>query len=205
VNIWIAPARNEIKPARGFEKGHGFFLCDTETTGLDPSTDFVLEVGGLFVTSDWVIRGYCNMLVLPDPVREKLKVNGENWAETEWERAAEIHQIEGWQLMEAGNEIAAAKDLAHAVKTFRKRYYLHKVILLSDNGAFEQGFLKKMFENGGERWPFHYAAWDTNLLLSSSNVGDPLPDHRAFTDSTLLYNHILCALSRRGLIPTTGR
>ena len=177
------------------------FVCDFETTGVDPKKDYPIEIGGLFVDHDFNIISTFDELICWE--NEKIlnkKVNlidkEHDWKE-EYSQAYKIHKIlpNAEYFLKGKRPISIVNRLGEYIDdNFKNK----KIIITSDNAQFEYNFMKKLWNFASTReFPFHYCAWDTSLLLEMTGIGDPrnVP-HRAFKDVSILYKHIVLSLNK---------
>jgi DNA polymerase III epsilon subunit-like protein len=172
----------------------GFCICDFETTGVDTENDFPIEVGCIFTDSNFVFRGSYESLICHEHVLGSQTPNGD-WPER-WQQAFRVHKIPFKEVIGASDAIVVTSVISEIVLDLKKTFGLSRVILVSDNAQFEYRFMKRLFEAGVNKFPFHYCAWDTSLLLELTDVGDPKAEHRAFADASLLYKALIQAMDR---------
>jgi len=177
------------------------FLCDFETTGVDPDVHYPIELGGLLIDNCLnIIDVYHALIKVPKDAwdlfyREhdhKYTVVKSDWIEPH-DSAYSIHGITVQELMQFGKEPI---DVCSELLSFLNRYRKYgRVIITSDNAQFEFNFMKKLFKmaNMLDQWPFHYSAWDTNLdlCLFAPDIGDAIPVHRALPDAFRLYRQLV--------------
>jgi len=169
---------------------HLFCICDFETTGTDPDTDYPIELGCIFTNQNFDIVGLYSDLIFNENMR--MMVNWDQLGERA-EEAYKIHKIPFTTVQHLGIDYrTVAERVDNLVRDLKLIYQVNKVIILSDNAQFEYRFMKKLF--GKTKFPFHYSAWDSSLYLSVSGVGDPKPVHRALPDAFALYKNIIRSL-----------
>lgn len=159
-------------------------ICDVETTGLDPETAHVIEVAILFCDRDLrVVCAVDETVYLPNNVKHD-----------QWD-AMRVHGIMPDELNKTGYPtFRVAQKIESAVHRAKRLTRASRVVLCSDNAQFEHRFLQKLL--AGREWPFHYATWDSNLLLEATGVGDPVPLHRAMADVGRLHASLVEAMRR---------
>lgn len=166
-----------------------FCICDFETTGLDSEKDLPVEIGCIFTDSRFnKLEEYESFIRWP---RELLfeTIDNETTIKREHMAAYNVHKIDYDELLKGKTPNKVIKDLFFLVNKHKPKF--GKVILLSDNIRFEWGFMQKLFGSIKVESLFHYAGWDTNLLLEVSGIGDPVPVHRAMSDVKLLHSALL--------------
>jgi len=196
------------------KKTNILFICDVETTGLDPDKDYPIELGGIFV--DRELNGICtfNTLILPPEkvfayiYREGFGHDDEiiTWKE-EYVPAFKVHGITPQELKEYGaspeetvNKLLNVID--HVLRAVGSQKNSTRIIITSDNAQFEFRFIKRLFRIAGKEsdFPFHYAAWDVNLCLQllKPEIGDAIPVHRALPDALRIYRQLIRYAERTG-------
>jgi len=184
-----------------------FFVCDFETTGLDFRKDYPIEIGGLFVDSDFNVLGTYRSFIKFSKLSEEILDNDNRWPE-KYLGAYKVHNIDAAvistetisyedKLIGVRPPYIVAEDLTELCSTYNKGE--RKVIIISDNAQFEYWFMKQIFEDANTEFPFHYCAWDSSILLELSGIGDPKPVHRAFGDAGKLYQSLVRARERLNL------
>lgn len=164
-------------------------LCDFETTGLDPLTEFPIEVAILFVNPRLeILRSYESLILPPDGIDVEASLS-----------ALMVNKIMPRDVLEHGENCAnVADEIQRLCKEVSKRGK-KDVVLCSDNAPFDRGFMKRLFWLGdNDDWPFHYNSYDTDFLLEATDVGDPRPAHRAMADVGLMYRALIKAQRRLG-------
>lgn len=115
-------------------------FIDTETTGLDPSTDEILEIAIVDDTG----RTLLNSLVRPE-------------RRTEWRSAEEINGI-------APADVAGAASLAELASAIRAAVEGREVVIY--NAGFDAGFLGELLDGAAsirccmQRYAEHVGEWD---------------------------------------------
>lgn len=165
-----------------------YFVCDFETTGVNTAKDYPIEIGGVFLDYKFNIIEVIDQLIYYPEVAEK-----DFWDRHDW-YASTIHKIDFDEYK------SNAVPPINIVKEIKKKMDPCDAwpIIISDNAQFEYNFMQKLFTDAGKSFIFHYSAWDTNLLLRLSGIGDPIPVHRAFEDATLLYRNLIRAMEKLG-------
>lgn len=176
-------------------KNTTFCICDFETTGVDPEKDFPIEIGCIFTDSNFIVKNTMQSLIRFPEVVDKI-TDGDyvRWP-AEWTPAFDVHKIDAYKIRGGFTPESIAADLIEIVNEI-KVDKTSKCIILSDNAQFEYRFMEKIFKHTGKKFPFHYCAWDTSLLLEASGVKDPIPVHRAFADASLLHHAVVRAMER---------
>jgi len=183
-------------------------ITDFETTGLDPLRDYPIEIGCIFLDPNLDVVSTFESLILP-PQPEKLVIATTTTLDKEyiipvWEpayhSAFNVHGITLEELFKKGiSPRECVNRLFEIIDYVKKETGLKngRFIITSDNAQFEFNFMKRLFALAGEeKWVFHYAAWDTNILLDYffTDIGDPAPKHRALADCWRLYKQLIrCA------------
>ena len=184
------------------------FICDFETTGVNPDIDYPIELGGLITDSELNIIDTYNELIIPDlkTIQEWfIKVNHrDEWAPS-FKSAYEVHKID---YLELTNEAITYSEAVHKLNRklglIKQETKAKRVIIVSDNAQFEYNFMIKLYSIGDNdliaegKWPFHYSSWDTSLILEYlvPEIGDAIPVHRAFQDATRLYRQLVRAFEK---------
>ena len=166
-----------------------FFLCDFETTGVDYDTDVGIELGGVFLFENFTPGEYFHSLI--NPFGEDKK----EWEGREKEAFA-IHRIPFEHIVRFGKRpaevIRELEKKMQEVKQFTRTGEV-EFIVLSDNAVFEYTFLRKLYKQAGalDRFPFHYKAWDTNLLFFLfPEIESAEPAHRALPDALRVFEKL---------------
>lgn len=192
--------RTEIK--MGWPDDWAFCICDFETTGVDTEKDFPIEVGCIFTDSRFVLLRTFQSIICTQQVVDRIvgdkskKIVLIEWPD-EWRPAYKVHRIPAEYIGLRGEHVDdIATGLTKITSDLRLRLGINRIILLSDNAQFEYRFMRRLFE--GKKWPFHYCAWDSSILLEGSGVGDPIPVHRALPDAAILHHALIRACERVG-------
>jgi oligoribonuclease (3'-5' exoribonuclease) len=159
-----------------------FFVCDFETTGLDLRKDFPIEIGGLFLNSDFEILKEVNTLIYWETLNQKILKNNKQWPD-EYRPAYGVHKIEPMEWLRAAKH---SNIVASNISSICKELKINgekKPIIISDNARFEYDFMFKLFESNYMDFPFHYTAWDVNLLFALYGIPDEEKKHRAYDDA----------------------
>ncbi len=179
-----------------------YFIVDFETTGVDPDTDYPIEVGIVVVDGYFNIKKFYSALI---KVPETYLQDSETWKE-DYMGAFNVHKITPKELQQKGKPIeVVAKEILNLAHQFTTEN--RKPILFSDNIQFEFRFMADIFAEADikKEFPFHYCGWDSSSLLESTGIGDPVPVHRALQDATLLYTALLRAFQKVDGLPVYNR
>lgn len=168
-------------------KGQRFFFIDFETTGLNPGTDFPIEIG-IVVTDEWfnVVETYTRLI---DWIEYRYRVPEESLP------AYRVHGILPNNILEEGKHNTTVRAEVEELAGRHRSKQGDLPVLVSDNLQFEWQFLNKLLE-GSITKLFHYCGWDTSLLLEAAGVGDPKPVHRALADAGLIHAAVVRACER---------
>jgi oligoribonuclease (3'-5' exoribonuclease) len=184
-----------------FRDNTNFLFVDYETTGLNfdskdlNKTDFPIEVGCILTNSDLTILDTYQSLILSQEVYNKIAKADGAWP-TEYYTAYQVHKIETTELLQYGKYM---KDVVIDLTNFvdkNKSDIRTRTIIVSDNAQFEYNLTKFLYDVSGKKFPFHYTAWDTSMLLEATGVRDPKPVHRAFGDTSLVYQAVIRAMEK---------
>lgn len=180
-----------------------YVLVDFETTGLNPETDYPIEIGALFLDKDFVIIDTYNTLIKYDKeVNNRMNRGGRGieWID-EFEGAYKIHGItvSEWLANSSHVELVAEQLQKHVKLDMGPD--IQYPILMSDNIIFEAAFMKRLlniaYPNGGITL-FHYHGYDTSMLLHLLGMKKVPSEHRAMRDVSLLYVTLLKAIDKVG-------
>jgi len=183
-----------------------FCLCDFETTGVDANIDYPIEIGCMFLDKNF------NILTTYESLIKWITLNDLTEWPTRCKEAYNIHNIDIKCLhYKDTRDPCFFVNVASKINSICKEFKC-KPIILSDCGNFEFNFMKKLFNLTNNyynfyfsdsenfvnvEFPFHYCAWDTNLLLKVTGVGDPKNrPHRAMKDVGLIYKALILALNK---------
>jgi len=175
-----------------------YIFTDFETTGLDiPGEDLPIELGMVLTDDEYNILDTLSFYINPFKDREKL-----TWNEHESE-AFKVHNVPYSTVRDEGVSpliaINAIHDMINKQKGVDK--YNSRYILMSDNGQMEYNCMQTLFklENKQNEFPFHWAAWDINILINSvQKVMKGKVPHRALQDAFRMYKVVIRALERNG-------
>ncbi len=179
-----------------------YVLVDFETTGLNPETDYPIEIGALFLDENFVIINTLNTLIYySKEVNNSLSKDGRGiaWKE-EYEGAYKIHgiTISEW-LRESMHVEMVAEKIQQLIKLNRGPGIQYPK-LMSDNIVFETGFMKRLLgiAYGYSAIPalFHYHGYDTGLLFRLLGIQKLPNEHRAMRDVSMLYVKLLEAMNK---------
>lgn len=124
-------------------------IIDVETTGVNPDTSSIIQLGACVFNKNGYLEPYTfNEYILPYT--------------SEWtEEAEKTHQITHGQLLKKG------KPLIKVLEKFEQwasNYMLgelkQKFWLAQWSAGFDVSMLKKAYESLGNKYPFHYRAFD---------------------------------------------
>lgn len=167
-----------------FPTKYNLMFIDYETTGLNPNTDFPIEVG-LIITNCYLDKLYTHSTL----IRWEELLGYDTWPEDAWD-AYKIHKIPYEEYTTYA--VSPVGNIEEAVEVTQRETGARKTVLVSDNIRFEWRFTQKLFAKTD--WPFHYCGWDTSLLLEMIGIGDPQNvAHRAMADVEQLYEHVKVA------------
>jgi DNA polymerase III epsilon subunit-like protein len=175
-----------------------YVITDFETTGLKVNkNDLPIEVGMLLVDEEYNVLEILYSYINPfGDQRDKAE-----WTEYE-QKAQKIHKIPFNTIIEQGKtplEITKMVDkLLSVVRDTDSRNNI-RIIIMSDNGRFDYNAMEKLYELAGkiENFPFHYAAWDVNILINSvQKVPKGKGSHKALQDAFRTHKAVLRALER---------
>ena len=79
--------------------------------------------------------------------------------------------------------------------------YINRYIIMSDNAQFEYNLMQRLFKlaDKKDKFPFHYAAWDVNILINSvQKVMKGKVSHKAIQDAFRAYKAVIRALEKTG-------
>lgn len=161
------------------------FICDFETTGVDSSLysqDWPIELGGLFIDMDFKIYDFFNELIYWDYLGNK------DWYD-EYKPAYDVHNINYQNWIQNAYDRFTIMDILNEKINNLKELDFDRFIILSDNAQFEYNFMRKIFN--GYRFPFHYSAWDLNLLFNLNNIERTKHIHRALPDVLDMYSDLI--------------
>ena len=184
-----------------------YFIVDFETTGVDPDTDYPIEIG--IVVADGYMnikKFYSSLIQVPDTyLQDSESPDSKTW-KGDYLGAFNVHKITPQEIQKKGKPI---ETVVQEVLDLAKQYTVEKKkpILISDNIQFEYRFMINMFSKVDMKkdFPFHYCGWDSSLLLEGTGIGDPVSAHRALPDAMLLYTALVRALQKVGGLPIVDR
>ena len=176
-----------------------YLISDFESTGVKVSREDVpIEVGMLLTDEEYnVLEIYYNYI---NPFFDQDKMS---WTEYE-KRAEKIHKIQFKTIVEQGlSPLKVTMKIQNMLDTVKDKdnSYNTRFIIMSDNARFEYSCMEKLYElaGKGEEFPFHYAAWDVNILINSiKKVPKGKGSHKALQDAFRTHKAILRALERNG-------
>jgi len=169
-----------------------FCLCDTETTGLrTDNKDFIIEVGFIFVNNLLKVMNAFDSVVSMPKLIEILEDHHNSYWPEEFSEAYKVHNIDPGEILNYGREPAIiAKSIEEIIDPI-KASGVEKIILISNNAAFDTHFLKQLYNASGYKWPFHYATWDTSIILNTANLNPTNYVHRAMPDALELLSNLV--------------
>lgn len=169
--------------ARRLVEGTRLVFCDFETTGVGEH-DYPIEVG--LVITDHELNALDNYTAL---IQMGDFQHGYGGTRKEWyyhhQEAYKVHGIEVQQVKDDGLD---AFLVLREISSLIDGDYTH--ILVSDNAAFEQRMMKKLFAYvTPDNYPFHHSTWDVSLLAEICGVASMLKNkpHRAWEDANLMH------------------
>ncbi len=159
-------------------------VIDTETSGLDPACNALIEIGAVLVSPSLEEVGRFQILVQPCPY---LQIDPESLC------------ISGLSLAELGTKGVPEVDAIAGLSEF-VRYPLEggPVVLAGWNISFDQAFLMAAFRRVQIQWPFGHRSLDIQSVWAYANDWDfggltkasqklfgGGPPHRAMPDALL--------------------
>jgi len=174
-----------------------YLFTDFETTGLKiTKTDLPIELGMILTDDEYNILDTLSCYINP------FDSSKTSWTEYELQ-AHKVHTIPFYKIKEEGitpletvNKIQTMIDNQNKIDKHNSRY-----IIISDNGQFEYNSMQMLYEvaDKPELFPFHYSAWDVNLLINSvQKVMKGRVSHKAIQDAFRVYKTVIRALERNG-------
>jgi oligoribonuclease (3'-5' exoribonuclease) len=178
-----------------------FCITDFETTGLDPSRDYPIEIACVFTDIHFNVMNVYHSLIRY-PFSELFIKTGEDevvWRK-EYQDAYNVHRIKPIEVLELGSPAHhVVSEMNRVINNLKQMYSDARAIIISDNAYFEMAYMKRLYNlaNKDNEFPFHYSAWDINLLLGLiSDIGDSVPVHRAYQDAFRLYKQLVRCMER---------
>ena len=174
-----------------------YVITDFETNGLNiTGTDVPIEIGAILTDDEY------NILDTLDSYINPFNVDKNKWDEYDMQ-AHRVHTIPFNTILHEGVEPAIITELIQVMldKQKVKDKYPSRYIIMSDNGQFEYNAMQKLFAlaNKSDIFPFHYAAWDVNILINSvQKVQKGKGSHKAIQDAFRTYKAVIRALERNG-------
>lgn len=128
-----------------------YILLDTETTGLDPATSDVIELGACVLDESLALVGpefECTIRPVKPVNPQAIAINGHDWALN--------CASEGWM---------SALDRADAWKSFTawiREHYGPKgwIVMVGWNVSFDHAHLRALCDSVCGWWPFHFQVLD---------------------------------------------
>jgi hypothetical protein len=174
-----------------------YVITDFETNGLKiTSTDVPIEIGAILVDEEYNILDSLSYYINP--------FNDDKAGWTEYElQAHKVHTIPFYTIKNEGYPpLFIVEKLNKMIETQKNiDKYNSRFIIMSDNGQFEYNSMQKLYELAGQSgsFPFHYAAWDVNILINSvQKVMKGKVSHKAIQDAFRTYKSVIRALERNG-------
>lgn len=165
-----------------------FFVCDFETTGLDLKKDYPIELGGVFIDSDFNILETFESFIYWEDISRKIRKENKGWPE-EYLPAHAVHNIDVIDyLRHSKHSTIIAKTIESICKKLKQDKGHKKPIIISDNSRFEHDFMFKIFDYNNIEFPFHFNSWDINLIFEIYKIkGKAKKTHRALADAMEVY------------------
>lgn len=164
-----------------FEMNGSIFVLDTETGGLDPESDSLMEVAGVVIQNGRVVAKYSSLV---KPNDGKVVCN---------DFARKIHQISDEMVLTKGKSPAQiANDLAQ----ISNKYFDGKpMIICGHNVHFDVNFVKKMFKNANVENLSYDKVFSRNVLDTATmalilKTANRLPFERTSLDNILKFYNI---------------
>lgn len=131
-----------------FRLDHDLIIIDVETTGTDPKTASVIQIGACKFSKEGKIHHSFSTYIKP--------------YKTEWSlEAQKVHNITPEYLTNHGNCVRIALSDFHAwVESVSKKHYLAQW-----SCGFDTEMLKSAYEYSGIKYPFHYRAYDIASIV----------------------------------------
>ena len=174
-----------------------YVFTDFETNGLEiTGTDLPIEIGAILTDDEYNILDSISCYINPfDEDKNK-------WTEYEL-HAHRIHTIPFTTIKRDGESPAQAVEMLRRMLEAQKAQdkFASRSIIMSDNGQFEYNAMKKLYAlaDASDNFPFHYAAWDINILINSvQKVQKGKGSHKAIQDAFRTYKAVIRALERNG-------
>lgn len=184
-----------------------FFFCDFETTGVDYDKDYPIEIGGLFLDSNFKPFYMIDEIISwRDLTIQEEMVDGDkfNVWKPEYEFASTIHHIsadeyerKGMPAYEVCQELIGFAEIMTDIPLKKDE---SDIIIISDCPNFEYRFLQLLFKKCNYPFPFHYCAWSTSLLDHIKGRKYRVSPHRAYPDTTSEYGAFLKNLVEVGFV-----
>jgi oligoribonuclease (3'-5' exoribonuclease) len=174
-----------------------YVFTDFETTGLKiTETDLPIEIGMILTDDDYNILDTLSCYINPFDNTKS------GWTDYELQ-AHKVHTIpfftiknEGITPLEVVNKIHQLVDRQKNIDKYNSRF-----IIMSDNGQFEYNSMQMLYKlaDKSDFFPFHYAAWDVNILINSvQKIMKGKVSHKAIQDAFRVYKAVIRALERNG-------
>ena len=165
-----------------------YILFDFETTGLEFTRDFPIEIGMFWLDDGLRLKEVYHSYIKWPQIKDTEKKEDGGWR-GRWAKAYEVHNIPLDKILKEGKPAdIVAEEILSLVEKYSQEG--EKLILVSDNAVFDFAFLAKVFAGSkfttGDtiaegmdylRRKFHYAVWDLNLLLETVGLYAPSAHH----------------------------
>ena len=174
-----------------------YVITDFETTGVKVADiDVPIEIGMLLVDEEYNALDTISCYINP------FSADKASWNEYELQ-AHKIHMIPFTTIKDVGlTPIAVIRKIEEMIEQQNKvDKYSNRYIIMSDNGQFEYNSMQMLYKlaNKLNEFPFHYAAWDVNILTNSvQKVMKGKVSHKAIQDVFRTYKTVIRALERNG-------
>jgi len=174
-----------------------YVITDFETNGVNVTEESVpIEIGLLLTDEEYNILDTISMYINP------FDSNKKGWEGKEVD-ALKVHTIPFTTVVNDGVgpiiAVRAIEEVIERQKSIDK--YNSRFIIMSDNGQFEYNCMKRLFKlaEKSDSFPFHYAAWDVNILINSvQKVPKGRGSHKAIQDAFRTHKAVIRALERNG-------
>ena len=139
---------------RMFKLPKHLLIIDVETTGTNPDTSSIIQLGAVVFSKEGYLEPYTfNEYILP--------------YKPEWtEEAEKVHKITYGQITEKGNPLI---EVLERFEQWASNYMLgelkQKFWLAQWSAGFDVSMLKKAYESLGVNYPFHYRAFDIASIV----------------------------------------
>jgi len=166
-----------------------YLFTDFETNGLNITNgDVPIEIGMLLTDDKY------NIIDLDSFYISSFDQNKTMWNAEEL-GAYKVHKIPFEIVQEQGiNAFQAVKHITNLLENCKDQEA--RIIIVSDNGQFEYNTMKTLYQlaKQEDKFPFHYAAWDINILINSVGISKGESSHIALQDMFRTYKAVIRAL-----------